>query len=92
MFALITQRPDYNWPFPIRSYFTRISLHGLPASLVDELAESALCKSDLPPALKRVIAQRSDVNPFFALRVLDRVKDWQGSSEGSLEKLRSLDT
>ncbi len=151
VFALITHRPDYNWPFPVRSYFSRISLHGLPTSLVDELAESVLGKSDLPPALKRVIAQRSDGNPFFieelaksiqemgaaqpsvsggalaeavpatlqqvimaridrldedgkhalqvasvigrefALRVFDRVKNWQGSSLSSLEKLRSLE-
>ncbi len=150
VFALITHRPDYNWPFPVRSYFSRISLHGLPASLVDELTGSVLGQSDLPPALKRLIAERSDGNPFFieelaksiremgaagqgtngslaeavpatlqqvimaridrldeegkhalqiasvigrefAMRIFDRVRDWQGDSQSSLEKLRSLE-
>jgi class 3 adenylate cyclase/pimeloyl-ACP methyl ester carboxylesterase len=150
VFALITHRPDYNWPFPVRSYFSRISLHGLPSSLVDELAGSVLGKSDLPAALKRLIAERSDGNPFFieelaksiqemgaagqrtngsladavpatlqqvimaridrldedgkhalqvasvigrefAMRIFDRVRDWQGDSQSSLEKLRSLE-
>ncbi|HYB90351.1 MAG TPA: alpha/beta fold hydrolase, partial [Candidatus Binataceae bacterium] len=150
VFALVTHRPDYNWPFPVRSYFSRISLHGLPASLVDELTGSVLGRSDLPGALKRLIAERSDGNPFFveelaksisemgaaaqrtdgalaeavpatlqqvimaridrldeegkhalqiasvigrefAMRIFDRMRDWQGSSESSLEKLRSLE-
>jgi class 3 adenylate cyclase/pimeloyl-ACP methyl ester carboxylesterase len=149
VFALITHRPDYNWPFPVRSYFSRISLHGLPASLVDELTQSVLGKSDLAPALRRLIAERSDGNPFFieelaksihemgaagqsvsngaeavpatlqqvimaridrldeeskhalqvasvigrefAMRVFDRVKDWQGDSRSSLDKLRGLE-
>ncbi len=64
--ALITHRPGYTWPQGDRSYFSRISLHGLPGALVDELTESVLGRSDLPKALKRLIVERSDGNPFFA--------------------------
>jgi class 3 adenylate cyclase/pimeloyl-ACP methyl ester carboxylesterase len=63
--VLITHRPGYVWAYGERSYFSRISLHGLPPSLVDELTESVLGRRDLPKALRRRIAERSDGNPFF---------------------------
>jgi class 3 adenylate cyclase/pimeloyl-ACP methyl ester carboxylesterase len=67
--AVVTHRSEYAWPHGERSYFSRVRLHGLPPSLVDELACTVLGCDDLPPALKRVVAERSDGNPFFVEEV-----------------------
>jgi class 3 adenylate cyclase/pimeloyl-ACP methyl ester carboxylesterase len=75
VFAFLTHRPEYSWPHPVRSYFSRISLHGLPGSLVDELARSVLGPAHLSVSLKRLIAQRSDGNPFFVEELAKSIQE-----------------
>jgi class 3 adenylate cyclase/pimeloyl-ACP methyl ester carboxylesterase len=73
--VLVTHRPGYAWPHGERSYFSRLSLHGLPPSLVEELVESVLGRSDLPKPMKRLVAERSDGNPFFVEEIAKSLEE-----------------
>jgi class 3 adenylate cyclase/pimeloyl-ACP methyl ester carboxylesterase len=88
--ALITHRTDYTWPHGDRSYFSHVALHGLPAALVDELAESVLGRSDLPRPLRRLIAERSDGNPFFVEEVAKSLRE-RGVLDRDLGAIRFAD-
>jgi class 3 adenylate cyclase/pimeloyl-ACP methyl ester carboxylesterase len=83
--VLITHRPGYVWAYGDRSYISRISLHGLPPSLVDELAESVLGRTDLPKALRRRIAERSDGNPFFVEELAKSLQELGVMERGTTE-------
>jgi class 3 adenylate cyclase/pimeloyl-ACP methyl ester carboxylesterase len=73
--AIVTHRSEYAWPHPERSYFSRVRLHGLPGSLVDELAQAVFGETALPSELKRAIAERSDGNPFFIEEVSKALRE-----------------
>jgi pimeloyl-ACP methyl ester carboxylesterase len=85
--VIATHRSEYRWPHGERSYFARVQLRGLGEELVDELARSVLARDRIPRELKRIIAQRSDGNPFFIEEVVKSLDergllDGQDADEG----------
>jgi len=65
VFLLLTYRPTYRNPFPELSYITRVMLHQLSKIESAELAKNVLAGGDPPAALRRLIADKTDGNPFF---------------------------
>ena len=62
---LLTYRPNYRNPFPEQSYVTRLMLQQLSKTESDELARNVLAGADPPATLRRLIAEKTDGNPFF---------------------------
>jgi tetratricopeptide (TPR) repeat protein len=62
---LFTHRPGYRHPFGDRSYHLRLSLQPLSEENMKLLVGSLLATRQLPETLARLIAEKSDGNPFF---------------------------
>jgi class 3 adenylate cyclase/pimeloyl-ACP methyl ester carboxylesterase len=63
--VMLTYRPGYAPPFGDQTYFTRITLHGLPPGLVGAMVEGVLGGTHVPPGVRELIARRADGNPLF---------------------------
>jgi class 3 adenylate cyclase/pimeloyl-ACP methyl ester carboxylesterase len=65
MTVLLTYRPGYAPPFGDRTYYTRITLHGLPPPQIEAMVERLFGASHLPPEVGRLIVARAEGNPLF---------------------------
>jgi class 3 adenylate cyclase/tetratricopeptide (TPR) repeat protein len=60
-----SHRPGYRHPFGDRSYHVRVTLRPLPAADTAVMTGDILGSAELPPALRDLIAQKAEGNPFF---------------------------
>ena len=58
--VLLTYRPGYAPPFGDPTYYTRITLHGLPPPQIEAMVERLLGASDLPAEAGRLIVERTE--------------------------------
>ncbi len=65
LLLVVTARPDFQIPWPVRSHVAPIALSRLHRRDVIELAASVAGPADLPPALLREVADRTDGVPLF---------------------------
>jgi class 3 adenylate cyclase/pimeloyl-ACP methyl ester carboxylesterase len=82
--VLVTHRPEYAWPHAERSFFGRLQLRGLAPAQVAQLAGSVLSQDVLPESVARVVAERSDGNPFFVEEVTKSLSE-RGLLEGVVD-------
>ncbi len=62
---VLTARPGYTSTLGDRTYLSRLALTQLTPEDSAELVERALGTSDLPPELQKLIARKTEGNPFF---------------------------
>jgi class 3 adenylate cyclase/pimeloyl-ACP methyl ester carboxylesterase len=82
--VLVTHRSEYAWPHAERSWFGRVRLRGLGPRQVAQLASSMLGRDALPEPVVRIIAERSDGNPFFVEEVAKSLAE-RGLLEGDVD-------
>jgi class 3 adenylate cyclase/pimeloyl-ACP methyl ester carboxylesterase len=63
--VLLTFRPGYQPPFGEKTYYTRITLHGLGPSQIEAMVEHVLGVSNLPAEARQLITERAEGNPLF---------------------------
>jgi class 3 adenylate cyclase/tetratricopeptide (TPR) repeat protein len=62
---LVTHRPGYVPPWADRSYYSQIALTPLSEAESERVVESVLGVQSLPPAVKILICQKAEGNPFY---------------------------
>ncbi|MFP6584518.1 MAG: adenylate/guanylate cyclase domain-containing protein [Candidatus Hydrogenedentota bacterium] len=72
---LLTARPGYAASIGARSYFSQLALTQLPPTESDRIAEAAFGSMDIPKALKDVITQKADGNPFYIEEVIRSLEE-----------------
>jgi class 3 adenylate cyclase len=72
---LLTHRPGYRHPFGDRSYHVRITLQPLSPEEAGAMASALLETPELPESLARLIARKTDGNPFFVEEVTKTLLD-----------------
>ena len=80
--VLLTYRPGYALPFGDTTYYTRITLHGLPPPQIDTMVEGLLGVPGLPAEARRLIAGRAEGNPLFVEELSRALVD-----DGTLERV-----
>jgi predicted ATPase/class 3 adenylate cyclase len=65
LFLLVNYRPEYQHGWAARSYYHYFRLDGLAPDIADELLDALLGPDASLRPLKRLLAQRTDGNPFF---------------------------
>ena len=65
LLIVLTHRPGYQHPFGDRSYHVRVPLHALDDAAMSSMVGSVLETSDLPAALRELIARKAEGNPLF---------------------------
>jgi class 3 adenylate cyclase/pimeloyl-ACP methyl ester carboxylesterase len=63
--VFLTYRPGYAQPFGDQTYYTRITLHGLPGTLTAAMVEQVLGSSHVPPEIRELILRKAEGNPLF---------------------------
>jgi class 3 adenylate cyclase/pimeloyl-ACP methyl ester carboxylesterase len=63
--VLLTHRPGYAPPFGDQTYYSRITLHGLPEVQMRTMIEGVLPQTGLPAPVSALIARRAEGNPLF---------------------------
>ena len=66
---VLTHRPGYQHPFGDRSFHARVSLQALSNVEMAAMAGSVLETATLPDALRALISEKADGNPFFVEEV-----------------------
>ena len=62
---LVTHRPGYLAPWTERSYFSQIALTPLSEGESERVVESVLGVQSLPAAVKAMVCQKAEGNPFY---------------------------
>jgi class 3 adenylate cyclase/tetratricopeptide (TPR) repeat protein len=62
---LVTHRPGYAPPWADRSYYSQIALAPLSEGDSERVVESVLGVRSLPPAVKALVCQKAEGNPFY---------------------------
>ncbi len=62
---LVTHRPGYASPWADRSYYSQIALAPLSEGDSERIVESVLGVRSLPPAVKALVCQKAEGNPFY---------------------------
>jgi class 3 adenylate cyclase/tetratricopeptide (TPR) repeat protein len=62
---LVTHRPGYVPPWADRSYYSQIALAPLSEGESERIVESVLGIQSLPPAVKALVCQKAEGNPFY---------------------------
>jgi class 3 adenylate cyclase/tetratricopeptide (TPR) repeat protein len=94
MLLLVNYRPEYRHGWGSKTYYRQIRLDALPAASADELLELLLGADARLTALKRVLIERTERNPFFleeSVRTLVELGVLAGT-RGDYQLLRSVDT
>ena len=94
MLLLVNYRPEFRHGWGSKTYYRQLRLDALPAASADELLESLLGVDARLTALKRVLIERTERNPFFleeSVRTLVELGVLVGT-RGDYQLLRSVDT
>jgi class 3 adenylate cyclase/tetratricopeptide (TPR) repeat protein len=94
MLLLVNYRPEYRHGWGSKTYYRQIRLDALPGASADELLESLLGADVRLSALKRVLIERTERNPFFleeSVRTLLELGVLAGP-RGDYQLLRSVET
>jgi tetratricopeptide (TPR) repeat protein len=62
---LVTHRPGYAPPWSDRSYYSQIALAPLSKQDSERVVESVLGVQSLPPAIRTLVCQKAEGNPFY---------------------------
>jgi predicted ATPase/class 3 adenylate cyclase len=62
---VLTHRPGYQHPFGDRSFHVRVPLQALSDETMAAMVGSVLETTELPPELRRLIAEKAEGNPLF---------------------------
>jgi class 3 adenylate cyclase/tetratricopeptide (TPR) repeat protein len=62
---LVTHRPGYSAPWADRSYYSQIALTPLSEGESERVVESVLGIQSLPAAVKALVCQKAEGNPFY---------------------------
>jgi class 3 adenylate cyclase/tetratricopeptide (TPR) repeat protein len=65
LLLLVNYRPEYQHGWATRSHYHYLRVDGLPPETADELTEALLGADPSLRPLKRMLAERTDGNPFF---------------------------
>jgi class 3 adenylate cyclase/tetratricopeptide (TPR) repeat protein len=65
LLLLVNYRPEYQHGWAARSYYRHFRIDGLPPETADELMDALLGPDPSLRPLKRLLAERTDGNPFF---------------------------
>jgi class 3 adenylate cyclase/tetratricopeptide (TPR) repeat protein len=65
LLLLVNYRPEYQHRWAARSYFRSLRIDGLPPETAGEMMDALLGPDPSLQALKRLLARRTDGNPFF---------------------------
>jgi class 3 adenylate cyclase/tetratricopeptide (TPR) repeat protein len=89
---VFTHRPGYRHPFGDRSYHVRVTLQGLSDGDMTSMVGSLLESSTLPEALRRLIAEKAEGNPFFVEELTRSLLEEGvlGRRNGGVELLREV--
>ncbi len=62
---LVTYRPEYQYAWGSKTYYTQLRIDPLPPESADELLTALLGQDGTLETLKRVLIERTEGNPFF---------------------------
>jgi class 3 adenylate cyclase len=65
MFALLTCRPEFRSPWPLRSHLTQLMLSRLPRSQVEVMVDHVAGGKALPPEVHQQVVAKTDGVPLF---------------------------
>jgi tetratricopeptide (TPR) repeat protein len=83
LLLLVNYRPEYQHGWAARSYYRFFRIDGLPPETADELMDALLGPHPSLRPLKRLLAERTDGNPFFieeTVRTLRETNALEGTS------------
>ena len=83
LFLLLTARPSFVPPWPVRAHLTQLHLPPLEAAEIEALVGRLAGARGFPPELVRTVAARSDGVPLFAEELTKMVLE--SASAGALE-------
>jgi len=87
--VILTQRPGYRHPFRDQSHHIRLAVQPLSRGEMDRMASAVLHSSDLPPAVRALVAGKAEGNPFFVEEVVQSlVEDGTLSNDGDRVRLQ----
>jgi predicted ATPase len=91
---LVNYRPEYQHVWGSKTFYRQLRLDALPAASADELLDSLLGSDPTLTALKRILIQRTEGNPFFleeSVRTLIEIGVLAGT-RGEYRLTRTLET
>ena len=65
LLLLVNYRPEYQHPWGGKTYYRQLRVDALPVASADELLDSLLGSDATLTALKRLLIERTEGNPFF---------------------------
>ena len=78
LLLLLTHRPDFNAPWPLRSHMTQVMLNRLPRKHVAVMVQNVTKGRSLPAALVEQIAVKTDGVPLFVEELTKMVLESDG--------------
>jgi predicted ATPase len=81
LLLLVNYRPEYHHGWGSKSYYTQLRIDPLPAQSAGELLQALLGDHESLAALKRILIERTEGNPFFleeSVRTLVETKSLSG--------------
>src|SRR5262245_53723204 len=73
--CILTYRTGYVQPFEERTYYSRVALTTLAITDSVQMAQALLATERLPAALRSLIVQRAEGNPFFVEEIVKTLQD-----------------
>jgi class 3 adenylate cyclase/tetratricopeptide (TPR) repeat protein len=84
LLLLVNYRPEYHHGWATRSYYHYFHINGLPPETADELLDALLGPDSALRPLKRVLAERTDGNPFFIEETVRTLRETPALAVGAL--------
>ena len=92
--AVLTYRPEFSPPWPVRSHMTQFTLGRLGQSQMEAMVTTVTGGKLLPPALMAEVARKTDGIPLFVEEFTKMVveSDWLQETDGHYELTGPLPT
>ena len=92
--AVLTYRPEFSPPWPVRSHMTQFTLGRLGPSQMEAMVTTVTGGKPLPPVLMAEVARKTDGIPLFVEEFTKMVveSDWLHETDGHYELIGPLPT
>ena len=92
--AVLTYRPEFSPPWPVRSHMTQFTLGRLGQTQMEAMVTTVTGGKPLPPALMAEVASKTDGIPLFVEEFTKMVveSDWLQETDGQYELTGPLPT